>query len=99
LRLTDDGGVIVTAAAAGPNALDARLLSMKAFARDGSLEFASGRGDISVLDGEGELENLDCSLTASPWPVEVSNPAAPTTVDAPISAVDTTFPSELESAP
>jgi hypothetical protein len=99
LRLTDDGGVIVTAAAAGPNGLDGRLLSIKAFAKDGSLQFADGRGVVSALDTEGELKNLDCSLTASLWPVTVSNPTAPNTVDAPVIAVSTSFAGEVESAP
>lgn len=79
LALTDDGGVILSGIAQqAPSAIPADLWSMKARARDGQIEFASGKAVVTPIS----VAALSCTLAAVPWSPTVQSAPLVTTTDA-----------------
>lgn len=76
LRLTDDGGALVTGLAEHTTAPGGGLYAMKAYAKDGDLAGTSGVTVTSMP----VVEPIACAVTSVPWSV-VTSAAGATTAD------------------
>jgi hypothetical protein len=82
LRITDDGGIVVSGIAQHTSVPGGSLFTMKAFAKDGSLQGAPGVTETSMT----ALPPVGCASQVVPWPVVVT----------PVSGVVTSLPTLVE---